>query len=57
MSKMALCGDEYRDGAQRTEQRVFNRRAVTRRITCCEDDRLPELLGGKVLHVHGGELV
>ena len=26
-------------------------------ITCCEDDRLPELLGGKVLHVHGGELV
>ena len=38
-------------------QRVFNRRAATRRITCCEDDRLPELLGGKVLHVHGGELV
>ncbi|CDC74299.1 MULTISPECIES: DNA replication/repair protein RecF [environmental samples] len=26
-------------------------------ITCCEDDRLPELLGGKVLHVHGGELL
>ena len=26
-------------------------------ITCCEDDRLPQLLGGKVLHVHGGELV
>ena len=26
-------------------------------ITCCEDDRLPELLGGKVLHVQGGELV
>ena len=26
-------------------------------ITCCEDDRLPELLGGKVRHVHGGELV
>ena len=26
-------------------------------ITCCEDDRLPELLGGKVLHVHNGELL
>ena len=26
-------------------------------ITCCEDDRLPQLLGGKVLHIHGGELV
>lgn len=26
-------------------------------ITCCEDDRLPQMLGGKVLHVHGGELV
>ena len=26
-------------------------------ITCCEDDRLPAMLGGKVLHVHGGALV
>lgn len=26
-------------------------------ITCCEDDRLPQLLGGKVLHVHDGALV
>ncbi len=26
-------------------------------ITCCEDDRLADLLGGKVLHVHGGALV
>ena len=26
-------------------------------ITCCEDDRLPELLGGKVLHVSGGQLI
>ncbi|WP_298029898.1 DNA replication/repair protein RecF [uncultured Dysosmobacter sp.] len=25
-------------------------------ITCCEDDRLPKLLGGKVLHVCKGEL-
>lgn len=25
-------------------------------ITCCEDDRLPQLLGGKVLYVHGGVL-
>ena len=25
-------------------------------ITCCEDDRLPALLGGKVLHVHQGLL-
>ena len=26
-------------------------------ITCCEDDRLPELLGGKVLHVKGGAVL
>ena len=26
-------------------------------ITCCEDDRLPAMLGGKVLHVYGGSLV
>ena len=26
-------------------------------ITCCEDDRLPAMLGGKVLHVHDGSLV
>ena len=26
-------------------------------ITCCEDDRLPQMLGGKVLHVHDGALV
>ncbi len=26
-------------------------------ITCCEDDRLPQMLGGKVLHVHAGQLV
>ena len=26
-------------------------------ITCCEDDRLAKLLGGKVFHIHGGELV
>ena len=26
-------------------------------ITCCEDDRLPALLGGKVLHVHDGAMV
>ena len=25
-------------------------------ITCCEDDRLPQLLGGQVLHVHRGAL-
>ncbi|WP_298029899.1 hypothetical protein [uncultured Dysosmobacter sp.] len=35
-------------------QRVLNRRAATRRITCCEDDRLPKLLGGKVLHIKNG---
>ena len=73
-------------------ERVFDRRAALRRITCCEGkrrnaaggecneplsrqrhdwrpkkgressaatvaDRLPEMLGGKVLHVHGGSLV
>ena len=26
-------------------------------ITCCEDDRLPQLLGGKVLHVANGKLI
>lgn len=26
-------------------------------ITCCEDDRLPQMLGGKVLYVHNGALV
>jgi len=26
-------------------------------ITCCEDDRLPQMLGGRVLHVHDGELM
>ena len=26
-------------------------------ITCCEDDRLPQLLGGKVLRVHQGSLI
>ncbi len=25
-------------------------------ITCCEDDRLPQLLGGKVFHVERGEI-
>ena len=38
-------------------ERVFDRRAASRRITCCEDDRLPAMLGGKVLHVPGGSLV
>lgn len=26
-------------------------------ITCCEDDRLPQLLGGKVFHVEQGHVV
>ena len=26
-------------------------------ITCCEDDRLPQLLGGKVLKIHNGALI
>lgn len=26
-------------------------------ITCCEDDRLPELLGGKVLHIREGRVL
>lgn len=38
-------------------ERVLNRRAATRRITCCEDDRLPQLLGGKVFHVEHGNVV
>ena len=25
-------------------------------ITCCEDDRLPQLLGGKVFHVQNGTI-
>ncbi len=35
-------------------QRVLNCRAAERRITCCEEDRLPSLLGGKVLYVEDG---
>ena len=26
-------------------------------LTCCEDDRLTELLGGKVFHVKGGRII
>ena len=26
-------------------------------ITCCEDDRLPQMLGGKVLHIEKGKLI
>ena len=26
-------------------------------ITCCEDDRLPELLGGKVIHIRNGAVI
>ena len=26
-------------------------------ITCCEDDRLPEMLGGKVFHIHQGNIL
>ena len=26
-------------------------------ITCCEDDRLPQMLGGKVLHIDNGRLI
>ena len=26
-------------------------------ITCCEEDRLPSLLGGKVFHVKQGEIL
>ena len=35
-------------------KRVYSRRAVSRRITCCEDDRLPQMLGGRVFHVEHG---
>ena len=35
-------------------QRVFNGRAVTRHITCCEDDRLPQLSSGKIFQVRNG---
>ena len=26
-------------------------------ITCCEDDRLPEMLGGKVFHIQQGAVL
>ena len=35
-------------------QRVLKCRAVTRRITCCEDDQLPQLLGGRIFHIKEG---
>ena len=38
-------------------KRVLNCRDATRRITCCEDDRLPQMLGDKGIHVHDGKLM
>lgn len=26
-------------------------------ITCCEDDRLPQMLGGRVFHISGGKII
>ena len=37
-------------------ERVFDRRAASRRITCCEDDRLSQMLGGRVFHVEQGTI-
>lgn len=41
----------------RRQEFVLNRIAGGQvMITCCEDDRLPQLLGGKVFHVSRGEI-
>ena len=34
----------------------FECRTVTRRITCCEDDQLPQLLGGRIFHIKEGRM-
>ena len=53
-----LLDDVLSELDQRRQEFVLNRIAGGQVfITCCEDDRLSQMLGGKVLHVRDGALV
>ncbi|MEG2176354.1 MAG: DNA replication/repair protein RecF [Oscillibacter sp.] len=53
-----LLDDVLSELDQRRQEFVLNRIAGGQVfITCCEDDRLPVLLGGQVLHVKNGEIL
>lgn len=53
-----LLDDVLSELDQRRQEFVLNRISGGQVfITCCEDDRLPDMLGGNVLHIHGGALV
>ena len=50
-----LLDDVLSELDQKRQEFVLNRIAGGQVfITCCEDDRLPELLGGKVIHIKSG---
>jgi len=53
-----LLDDVLSELDQKRQEFVLNRIAGGQVfITCCEDDRLPQMLGGKVLHVQNGALM
>ena len=54
---MVLLDDVLSELDPRRQEFVLNRIAGGQVfITCCEDDRLETLLGGKVFHVKHGEI-
>ena len=54
---MLLLDDVLSEMDPRRQEFVLNRIAGGQVfITCCEDDRLPVLLGGKVFHVKQGTI-
>lgn len=55
---LLLLDDVLSELDQKRQEFVLNRIAGGQVfITCCEDDRLTRLLGGKVIHVQAGEIV
>ncbi len=55
---MLLLDDVLSELDPRRQEFVLNRIAGGQVfITCCEEDRLPSLLGGKVFHVEQGRIV
>ena len=54
---MLLLDDVLSELDPRRQEFVLNRIAGGQVfITCCEDDRLPAMLGGKVFHVQKGTI-
>ena len=54
---MLLLDDVLSELDPRRQEFVLNRIAGGQVfITCCEDDRLPQMLGGKVFHVKQGAI-